>query len=90
MQQALGQNRVGYSAPVFFMLAMVLGAIAVYLVVEGIIPAGAALASALSASVAGIIMTAVEDGRAGLKLMLRRLLIWRVGIGYWLFASIRP
>lgn len=31
-------------------------------------------------------MTAVVDGRAGLKLMLSRLLIWRVGIGYWFFA----
>ena len=80
------RRRVRYSVPAFFILAMVLGAIAVYLVVEGIIPAGAALASALSASIAGIFMTAVEDGRAGLKLMLRRLLVWRVGIGYWLFA----
>ena len=65
---------------------MVLGGGTVYLVVQGILPSGAALASALSASIAGIIMTVVEDGRGGLKLMLRRLLIWRVGIGYWLFA----
>jgi membrane protease YdiL (CAAX protease family) len=75
-----------YSIGAFFILAMVLGAGAVYLVVQGILPAGTALASVLSASIAGIIMTAVEDGRAGLKLMLKRLLIWRVGIGYWLFA----
>jgi membrane protease YdiL (CAAX protease family) len=75
-----------YSVLVFFILAMVLGAGTVYLVVQGILPAGVALASVFSASIAGIIMTAVEDGRAGLKLMLRRLLIWRVGIGYWLFA----
>jgi len=54
--------------------------------VEGILPAGIALASVLSASIAGIIMTALEDGRGGLKLMLRRLLIWRVAIGYWFFA----
>lgn len=79
-------ERARYSMPVFFILATILGAVAVYLVMEGIIPAGAALVSALSASIAGIIMTAVEDGRAGLKLMLSRLLIWRVGIGYWLFA----
>jgi membrane protease YdiL (CAAX protease family) len=31
-------------------------------------------------------MTAIIDGKAGLKLMLRRVLIWHVGIGYWLFA----
>ena len=70
----------------FFVLAMVLGAGTVYLVVQGILPAGITLAAALSASIAGIIVTVVEDGRAGLKLMLSRLLIWRVGIGYWLFA----
>ena len=71
---------------VFFILALVLGAGTVYLVVQGILPAGIALASVLSASIAGIIMTALEDGRGGLKLMLRRLLIWRVAIGYWFFA----
>jgi membrane protease YdiL (CAAX protease family) len=77
---------VRYSVAAFFILAMVLGAGTLYLVVQGILPAGVALAAALSASIAGIIMTVVEDGRAGLKLMLSRLLIWRVGIGYWLFA----
>ena len=77
-----------YSVIAFFIMAMALGAGTVYLVVRGVLPAGLALAAALSASIAGIIMTAVEDGRAGLKLMLSRLLmlIWRVGIGYWLFA----
>ena len=75
-----------YSVAAFFVLAMVLGTGAIHLVVQGIIPPGLALASALSASIAGVIMTAVEDGRDGLKLMLRRLLIWRVGLGYWLFA----
>jgi membrane protease YdiL (CAAX protease family) len=70
----------------FYSLAWVLGAGIVYLVMQEVLPSGLALASALSASIAGIIMTAVEDGRAGLKQMLNRLLIWRVGIGYWLFA----
>lgn len=77
---------VRYSVAMFFILAMVLGAGTMYLVVQGVLPAGVALAAALSASIAGIIMTVIEDGRAGLKLMLSRLLIWRVGIGYWLFA----
>ena len=75
-----------YPIASFYILALALGAGTVYLVVKGVLPAVLALASALSASIAGIIMTAVEDGRAGLKLMLSRLLIWRVGIGYWLFA----
>jgi membrane protease YdiL (CAAX protease family) len=85
-QHDLDRSLVRYSVAAFFILAMVLGGGTVYLVVQGVLPTGAALASALSASVAGIIMTAVENGRAGLKLMLSRLLIWRVGIGYWLFA----
>jgi membrane protease YdiL (CAAX protease family) len=75
-----------YPIASFYLLALALGAGTVYLVVQEVLPAGLALASALSASIAGIIMTAVEDGRNGLKLMFRRLLIWRVGIGYWLFA----
>ena len=51
-------------------------------------PAELALSAVLSASMAGIIMTAILDGKAGLKLLLKRLLIWRVGIGYWLFATL--
>ena len=77
---------IRYSVAAFYILAMLIGAGTVYLVVQGILPAGLSLAAALSASIAGIIMTVVEDGRAGLKLMLDRLLIWRVRIGYWLFA----
>jgi membrane protease YdiL (CAAX protease family) len=75
-----------HSVAAFFILAMALGASTVFLAAQGLLPAGLALASALSASIAGIAMTASEDGRNGLRLMLRRLLIWRVGIGYWLFS----
>jgi membrane protease YdiL (CAAX protease family) len=75
-----------YPIVTFYILAFVLGAGTIYFVVQGVIPAGLALSSALSASIAGIIMTAILDGKAGLKLMVSRLLIWRVGIGYWLFA----
>jgi membrane protease YdiL (CAAX protease family) len=70
----------------FYILAWAFGGGIVYLVMQEVIPTGLTLASALSASVAGIIMTAVIDGRTGLKLMFSRLLSWRVGIGYWLFA----
>jgi uncharacterized protein len=72
----------------FFILALLLGAGTLYLVIQGVIPTDLALSSVLSASIAGIIMTAILDGRAGLKLMLRRVLIWRVGIGYWLFSML--
>ncbi len=53
---------------------------------EGVIPPNLAVLSALSASIAGIIVTVILEGKAGLMRMVRRLLIWRVGIGYWLFA----
>jgi membrane protease YdiL (CAAX protease family) len=77
---------VRYSVAAFFILAMLLGGGTIYLVVQGVLPAEMALASVFSTTIAGIIMTAVEDGRAGLRLMWSRVLIWRVGIGYWLFA----
>lgn len=79
-----------YPIAYFFVLAMALGAGIVSLVVSGIIPSGLALASVLSASIAGIAMTAIEDGRAGLKLLLSRVLIWRVGVGYWIVAILFP
>ena len=41
---------------------------------QGILPAGAALASASSSSIAGIIVTALEEGKGGSQLMLKRLL----------------
>lgn len=72
----------------FYILALLLGTGTIYLVIQGVLPAKLALSSALSASIAGIIMTAIIDGKPGLKLMLSRALIWRVGIGYWLFASL--
>jgi membrane protease YdiL (CAAX protease family) len=75
-----------YPVASFYILTVALGAAIVQLVVQGVMPARLALAAALAASTAGIIMTAVADGRAGLRLMLSRLRIWRVKIGYWLFA----
>lgn len=72
----------------FFVLASLLGTSIILLVFQGVIPAAFALSSVFSASVAGIIMIAILDGKSGLKLLLKRLLIWRVGIGYWLFATL--
>ena len=77
-----------YSIALFFVLALLLGAGIIYLVAEGIIPSELFLLAALSSSIAGILITAVEDGKAGLKLMWHRLIIWRVKIGYWLFVLI--
>jgi membrane protease YdiL (CAAX protease family) len=75
-----------YRVAAFFLLAMALGGGIVFVVLQTGLPAAVALASGLSASIAGIIMTAVEDGLVGLRRMRKRLLLWRVGSGYWLFA----
>ena len=70
----------------FFLLAMVIGTGLVLMVAKGWIPESLALTSVLSASVSGVIMTALLQGKDGLKVLFRRLLAWRVGTGYWLFA----
>jgi membrane protease YdiL (CAAX protease family) len=79
-----------YPLASFFILALMLGAGFVVLVGEGVLPSGLALASVLSASISGVLMTAVEDRRAGLRRLFIRLLIWRVGIRYWLFSLLFP
>jgi hypothetical protein len=75
-----------YAIASYYILALLLGAGITYLVVQRVFPAGLILLAAASASLAGIIITGIADGREGLKLLFGRLLIWRVGIGYWLFA----
>jgi membrane protease YdiL (CAAX protease family) len=70
----------------FFALAWILGAVVVSITLWGELPSEFVLSSVFSSSFAGILMTAVLDRKSGLKRMFSRLLIWRVGIGYWLFA----
>ena len=62
MQHTLDRSLVRYSVATFFILAMILGAGTVYLVVQGILPSGVALASALSASIAGIMAVHTSSG----------------------------
>ena len=56
--------------------------------IAGVVPTDSffILIAAYSASLAGVILTAIVSGRDGLREMFRRLLIWRVGIGWWAFA----
>ncbi len=75
-----------YPITSFTILATLLGTGIITLVYLGRIPDQLALSSVLSSSISGIIMTAVLDGREGLKLLFRQVCIWRTGIGYWLFA----
>jgi membrane protease YdiL (CAAX protease family) len=75
-----------HAVAAYVLLAIALGGGIIFLVAQGVLPSNLTLMSTLSASIAGIVLTSILDGRAGLKTLLHRLLIWRVGIGYWLFA----
>ena len=75
-----------YAIVSYYILALLLGTGITYLVVQRVLPSGFILLAATGASLAGIIITGIADGREGLQLLFGRLLIWRVGIGWWLFA----
>jgi hypothetical protein len=66
-----------------FLLASLLGVTPVALVAAGVAPSGLAQLGGLSATVAGVILAAVEGGRRGVRELLRRALVWRVGLGWW-------
>lgn len=67
-------------------VAMALGAIPMALVWSGVLSSGFSQLGALSASAAGIILAGVEGGRNRVRELLRRGLIWRVGIEWWVVA----
>jgi len=71
-------------------LAMIIGGGMVAPMVAGVVPSDSMflLVAAYSASLAGVILTAIVSGKAGLREMFARLLIWGVGIGWWVFALI--
>ena len=79
-----------YPAISQFVLALLIGGVMIAPMVAGVVPSDSMflLIAAYSASLAGIILTAIVSGKVGLKEMFRRLLIWRAGIGWWVFALI--
>jgi membrane protease YdiL (CAAX protease family) len=68
------------------LLAMALGAIPVALVGAGLLSSGFSQLGALSASAAGVILAAIEGGRGRVRELLRRALVWRVGVTWWCVA----
>lgn len=50
------------------------------------LPAAIAAAGAPGPIAAGFLLTALTSGKAGLRRLLRRFLLWRVGIGWYGFA----
>jgi uncharacterized protein len=71
-----------------FILAVVLGVAPLVIVAAGIAPPEFAQLGALSSSVAGIILAAVEGRKGGVRELLGRALIWRVGIKWWVVALV--
>jgi hypothetical protein len=67
-------------------LAMVFGAVPLVAVNAGLLPQGWDQLGAASASLAGITLASIEGRKGGVRELLRRFLIWRVGIQWWIFA----
>lgn len=68
-----------------FVFASVISGITMSLALHDIFPAGLFIAM-FGPSLAGIILTSIAGGKTGLKELFRRLLIWRVGIQWWIFV----
>jgi membrane protease YdiL (CAAX protease family) len=75
-----------YPAVSLVVLAMIFGVAPLVAVNAGLLPEGADQISALSASLAGIVLAAVEGRKGGVRELLGRFLIWRVGVQWWAFA----
>jgi len=67
-------------------LAMIFGTAPALAVATGLLPPAAAQLGALSSSLAAIVLVVVEGRKGGLRELLGRILIWRVGFQWWAFA----
>ncbi|HEX2517124.1 MAG TPA: type II CAAX endopeptidase family protein, partial [Chloroflexota bacterium] len=79
-----------YPALSLLVLAMFFGVAPLVAVNAGLLPAGADQLGALSASLAGIVLAAVEGRTGGVRELLGRFLIWRVGLQWWAFVLLFP
>jgi hypothetical protein len=73
-----------------YVLASIFGLAPLAAVAAGLLPQGFTQLGALSASLAGIVLAAVEGRKGGVRELLGRFLIWRVGIQWWAFALLFP
>ena len=71
-------------------LAMIIGAAPSLAVATGLLPQVAGNFVALSSSLAAIVLVMVEGRKGGLRELLSRFLIWRVGLQWWAFALLFP
>ena len=75
-----------YPAMSLFVLAMIFGAAISLAIATDLLPPEAAQLGALSSSLAAIVLVVVEGRKGGLRELLGRFLIWRVGIKWWAIA----
>jgi membrane protease YdiL (CAAX protease family) len=75
-----------YPAVSLLVLAMIFGTLPSLAVATGLLPPAAAQLGALSSSLAAIVLVVVEGRKGGLRELLSRVLIWRVGSRWWAFA----
>ena len=77
-----------YPAISMYVLASILGVGMLAPIIAGLVPSDSMflLIAAYSASLSGVILTAIVSGKDGLREMFRRLLIWRVGLWWWALA----
>lgn len=75
-----------YPALSLLVLAWILGMAPLLAVNAGLLPAAFDQLGAFSASLAAIILAAIEGRRGGVRELLGRFLIWRVGLQWWAFA----
>jgi hypothetical protein len=75
-----------YPAISLLVLAMIFGFAPALAVAAGLLSPAWIQLGALSASLAAIVLVLIEGRKGGLRELLSRALIWRVGIRWWLFA----
>src|SRR5512143_3426964 len=75
-----------YPAISLLVLAVIFGLVPTLAVSAGLLPPAGSQLGALSSSLAAIVLVVVEGRKGGLRELLGRFLIWRVGIQWWAFA----
>jgi len=76
-----------------FVLAMIFGSVVSLAIATDLLPPEASQLGALSSSLAAIVLVVVEGRKGGLRELLSRFLIWRVGLQWWavaLFFAVIP
>jgi uncharacterized protein len=79
-----------HPALAMFLVALAFGPALVAPVLAGWLPSSFLQLGALSASVAGFVVAAVESGKPGVRELLGRARIWKVGKRWWLASLMLP